>query len=257
MNIKHKMIQKIAMNKNYNNYIFLILMNIVVYIISCSNRTDCSLIKEYYSNTENIKRIYKICGNKIVDTSFHFDRKGLINMKIIYSNNEPIEKLIYKNGQIVSRKYNNGLVASYLNGVISQLYNPNDSSFTHYYNNGKIKSYSKLCKGMLIYKNDYDSLTSKPIKYYREFDEKITIKNDSIIVEPFCSCPGTEIEKFRFTFEIFYKNGKYSEIKIENNPQPRIAVKYDNIQKWNKIICDSFGCCTIPVLIENRDKKNP
>ncbi len=211
-----------------------ILLIFLVLLASCLDSSFLDKIEnhvEYYSGTTKKKCEYSTLNNKRIGTALYYDLSGKV-----------IKKINYINGKIIE-------LSLFINDEISYKENFIDSNLYMYYPKGKLKSFQKYNHEGVYYYNNYDSITGKLIKCYRDLNEEIWISEDSVNIKPYAKTVKDKLDNYKY---FLIMSNKFNDKTDTIFPQKKVGIisfKNEKRMKWKKVVCDSIGCYSLPVTL--------
>ncbi|MDI1234399.1 MAG: hypothetical protein PSX81_08965 [bacterium] len=212
------------------NFILIFLILLTSCFDSCFSDSIVNHV-EFHSGTTKKKCEYSTLNNKRIGSALYYDLNGKVIKKINYVNGEIIELLLFVNDEI-----------SYKENFI-------DSNLYIYYPKGKLKTYQKYNHEGVYYYNNYDSITGKIIKCYRDLNEDIWINEDSVKIKPFAKTPNDKLENYTYYVTVPKKISHKTDTFFLQKKNGVISFKNEKRMRWEKIICDSIGCYSLPVTL--------
>ena len=207
----------------------LVFVNIFMVFVSCQNSIKHHV--ELYPNSKTKKCEYSTINERRVGNAYYYDFKGSL-----------VKKINYDRGKITE-------LSIFVNDKLSFKENFVDSNLFIYYPKGNLKSFQKYNHEGVYYYNNYDSITGKIIKCYRDLNEEILINADSIKIKPYAKSIKDKLDNYVYYVAILNQSRKKTDTFICQKKIGVITFKNEKRMKWQKVICDSIGCYSLPVTI--------
>lgn len=213
----------------------------------CKNNDDTINHIVYFKDSKKIFCKYRTVNGMYVDTIQYFDISGKRTGNIIYFDNKIVEEQNFENGILKHKHFISDRLEYYENDEITKVDNLIDLSTIHYYKGGRIKRFEKKCNGKVIYYNEFDSISLKPVAFYRHIEEELTVNKDTLMLKPYFPCNNFKLDDYTYSIELNSADEYGRKIFQYSRNSPVLKIKMNRNLSWNKTICDSIGCYTIPV----------
>ncbi|MES2617634.1 MAG: hypothetical protein V4613_07140 [Bacteroidota bacterium] len=224
-------------SNKFNNWRYkLLIISTAFAFVSCNESKPKRNIKHevvYYEGTKIKKMEFDMESDSLVGPILMYEKDGSLRCKSIYASGDTIEVAQY----------------GYKNNKLLYFDNIKEQTRTWYFSNGNKARFEKYANDTVdYYINYYDSITKKPIDFFRDIRFDVSDTMDIVTLEPYLENPADKL--INYSFIIITHNSTRSGIRktyYQKSTHPIFKLKKESHTEFSYIICDSLGCYTLPM----------